>query len=106
MSNPLSPGRFRPVGFPVTARRVVRGGSWNNNSGDARASYRNHNLPGDRANEIGVRLVCASHILDILQRRGPVGVLPPDRCELIASNNAIGLPEPVADYGLQPEAKD
>jgi hypothetical protein len=66
-----SPRRFLLVGLPGTARRVVRGGSWNNNSGDARASYRNHNLPGDRNNNVGVRVVCASHILDILQWRGP-----------------------------------
>jgi formylglycine-generating enzyme required for sulfatase activity len=43
-------------------RRVVRGGSWNNNRDNARASNRNHNHPDNRNNNIGLRLVCVSHI--------------------------------------------
>jgi hypothetical protein len=41
---------------------VLRGGSWNNNHDNARATYRNHNDPGNRNNNIGVRLVRLSHI--------------------------------------------
>ena len=33
--------------------RVVRGGSWNNNRDNARASYRNHNDPTNRNNSLG-----------------------------------------------------
>jgi hypothetical protein len=42
---------------------VLRGGSWNNNHGNARAAYRNHNHPGNRNNNIGLRLVRVSHVL-------------------------------------------
>jgi len=39
------------------ARRVVRGGSWNNNQNNARAAYRNHNHPNNRNNNVGCRVV-------------------------------------------------
>jgi hypothetical protein len=41
---------------------VVRGGSWNNNQHNARASVRNDNHPDNRNNNIGFRVVCVSHI--------------------------------------------
>lgn len=44
-------------------RRVLRGGSWNNDRDNARAAYRNPNHPGNRNNNIGMRLVCLSHVL-------------------------------------------
>jgi len=47
---------------PSLPWRVVRGGSWNNNRDNARASNRNHNHPDNRNNNIGLRLVCVSHI--------------------------------------------
>lgn len=37
------------------ARRVIRGGSWNNNARNVRAAYRNHNEPGNRNNNLGFR---------------------------------------------------
>ena len=40
-------------------RRVVRGGSWNNDQGFARASARNRNNVDNRNNENGFRLVCS-----------------------------------------------
>jgi hypothetical protein len=46
----------------VKNRRVVRGGSWNNNQQNARAAYRNNNAPDNRNNNLGVRLACSSHI--------------------------------------------
>jgi hypothetical protein len=44
-------------GHPVPARRVVRGGSWNNTTENCRASYRNRNDPDNRNNNLGLRLV-------------------------------------------------
>ncbi len=38
-------------------RRVLRGGSWNNNNQNARAAYRNRNNPSNRNNNNGFRLV-------------------------------------------------
>ena len=37
--------------------RVVRGGSWNNNSRNARSAIRNRNTPDNRNNNIGFRVV-------------------------------------------------
>lgn len=48
----------------MTARRVVRGGAWNNNQTNARAAYRNDNAPDNRNNNIGFRLARASPIRD------------------------------------------
>jgi hypothetical protein len=56
----LSP--VRPAGCPGRWRRVVRGGSWNNNQDNARASNRNNNHPNNRNNNIGFRVVCLPHI--------------------------------------------
>ncbi|MFN0101134.1 MAG: SUMF1/EgtB/PvdO family nonheme iron enzyme [Bryobacteraceae bacterium] len=36
---------------------MVRGGSWNNNQENVRASFRNRNEPGNRNNNIGFRCV-------------------------------------------------
>jgi hypothetical protein len=36
---------------------VARGGSWNNNANNARAAYRNNNVPGNRNNNNGFRVV-------------------------------------------------
>ena len=55
--------QFRLAGLPATARRVVRGGSWNNDQVNARASYRNDNAPDNRNNNLGLRVVRSSHIL-------------------------------------------
>jgi len=38
-------------------RRVVRGGSWNNNPTNVRAAIRNHNPTDNRNNNVGVRVV-------------------------------------------------
>ncbi|MES9902608.1 MAG: SUMF1/EgtB/PvdO family nonheme iron enzyme [Sedimenticola sp.] len=55
------------MGSPVTFRRVVRGGSWINNSDNARASIRNNNNePDNRNNNLGFRLSCLSHIDPVL----------------------------------------
>jgi hypothetical protein len=43
---------------------LVQGGarcSWNNNRDNARSAYRNDNTPGNRNNNLGLRLVCGSH---------------------------------------------
>jgi hypothetical protein len=44
-------------------RRVVRGGSWNNNDNNARADYRNNRNPNNRNNNIGFRVVGFVHVL-------------------------------------------
>ena len=41
---------------------MVRGGSWNNNPDNARSSARNNNHPDNRNNNIGIRVLCSSHI--------------------------------------------
>ena len=41
-------------------RRVVRGGSWNNNPGNLRAANRNNNRVSNRNNNLGLRLVQAA----------------------------------------------
>jgi hypothetical protein len=42
--------------------RVVRGGSWNNNADNARSAARNNNDPDNRNDNIGLRVLCSSHI--------------------------------------------
>lgn len=92
--------RFPSVGFPVTDRRVVRGGSWNNNQVDARAAYRNFNNPAERNNNLGFRVVCSSHIVNPLQRRRLLTC-----CERRHHPVRQALPVLAADYGLRSEAK-
>ncbi len=41
------------------SRRVLRGGSWNNNARRLRSAYRNHREPGNRNNNAGFRLARA-----------------------------------------------
>jgi len=41
---------------------VVRGGCWNNNADNARASRRNRNNPDNRNNDIGFRVLSSAHI--------------------------------------------
>ncbi len=49
-------GRVRAVNGE---RRVLRGGSWNNNGGNARSAQRNNNTPDNRNSNIGFRLARA-----------------------------------------------
>lgn len=42
-------------------KRVIRGGSWNNNGRNCRSAYRNRNEPDERNNNLGLRLVLAQH---------------------------------------------
>jgi formylglycine-generating enzyme required for sulfatase activity len=48
--------------FPTSAQdlRVLRGGSWYLNQVSARAADRNWNLPFNRFNAVGFRVVCLS----------------------------------------------
>ena len=64
------------------ALRVLRGGSWNNNPNNLRASYRNRNTPDNRNNNNGFRPVRTLHQARSArcESRGRVGespVLPP-----------------------------
>jgi len=38
------------------SNRVIRGGSWNNDPQNCRSANRNNNAPGNRNNNIGLRL--------------------------------------------------
>ncbi len=42
---------------PGRHRRVVRGGSWNNNHNNARCAYRNNNDSDNWNNNLGFRVV-------------------------------------------------
>ena len=42
-------------------RRVVRGGSFNNNQRNVRCAYRNRNNPNNRNDNMGFRVMVASH---------------------------------------------
>jgi formylglycine-generating enzyme required for sulfatase activity len=46
-----------PTGPPSGSSRVLRGGSWGNVAGYARAASRNYDTPGDRGGYIGGRVV-------------------------------------------------
>ena len=81
--------RFTSVGFPVTDRRVVRGGSWNNNQVDARAAYRNFNNPAERNNNLGFRVVCSSHILK-----------PPSTAQVVDLSRALPPTGPAGASGI------
>ncbi|MBN1610412.1 MAG: SUMF1/EgtB/PvdO family nonheme iron enzyme [Polyangiaceae bacterium] len=50
--------RGRPAG--AADNRVIRGGSWNNNADNLRATNRNNNTPTNRNNNIGLR--CAKTV--------------------------------------------
>ena len=52
---------------------MVRGGSWNNNAVNARAAYRNNNVPGNRNNNQGFRLVRVSHVGQAFNDRDAAG---------------------------------
>lgn len=41
------------------SKRVIRGGSWNNNARNVRAAYRNANHPSNRNDNLGFRLARA-----------------------------------------------
>jgi len=41
---------------PNTTNRVLRGGSWNNDTNNVRSSNRNDNTPGNTNNNIGFRV--------------------------------------------------
>ncbi len=49
-------GRFA---MDKKAKRVVRGGSWNNNGRNLRSATRNRNEPDNRNNNVGLRLSLA-----------------------------------------------
>ena len=59
---PYNDGDGREDPEPTEARRVLRGGSWDNDAYNARAAYRNFNPPGSRHVNVGFRVVRSSPI--------------------------------------------
>ena len=53
-------------GDRLSTYRVIRGGSWNNNANNMRASNRNNNNPGNINNNLGFR--CANTLSDLMAR--------------------------------------
>ena len=45
---------------PPDVRRVLRGGGWNNDQENARAAYRDNDLPDNRNNNNGLRVVVSA----------------------------------------------
>ncbi|MBL8666325.1 MAG: hypothetical protein JNM48_02550 [Rhodospirillales bacterium] len=83
---------------------MVRGGSWNNNRENARASYRNRNHPNNRNNNLGFRVVCSSHVSSASSSaRCHSALLRACR----ARSAGIGsLPGLFADHGLRALARE
>jgi formylglycine-generating enzyme required for sulfatase activity/serine/threonine protein kinase len=46
-----------PAGFATGSSRVLRGGSWNNNSWNCRSANRNRNAPSNSSTDDGIRVV-------------------------------------------------
>jgi len=63
-------------GGRLTGGRVLRGGSWNNNQRDARASIRNRNTPDNANNNNGFRV--AAHVFSGKPRRQCSGLSSDD----------------------------
>ena len=55
------PGSRNPVGPPAGATRVIRGGSWYNDSKNVRASMRSSDDPDHRSINVGFRLAYPAH---------------------------------------------
>ena len=79
------------------AKRLLRGGSWNNEARNARAANRNDNDPNNRNNNIGFRvlLVLRQHSEEVyrlqagtVQLKGCAGVpsVSPGQCSASAVN--------------------
>jgi hypothetical protein len=84
----------------------VRGGSWNNNQDNARCANRNNHHPNNRNNNIGFRLVCASHIFPHLLRHRCGGAIAAHLLRAFRPAAALeALPAMAADHGLRPEAQ-
>ncbi|MBK8538762.1 MAG: SUMF1/EgtB/PvdO family nonheme iron enzyme [Ardenticatenia bacterium] len=83
-----------PGQAPWDRPRVLRGGSWNNNPDNARASYRNNNHPNNRNRNIGFRVVLAAHAPLPLLWSG--AFWPDDLPERLAGRGVPGMP---GDHG-------
>ena len=68
-------------------RRVVRGGSFNNNQRNVRAAIRNNNDPDNRNNNIGFRVVVSSNSVGL--RKAVLRRVTPRPCERAAALKAV-----------------
>ncbi|PWB73131.1 MAG: hypothetical protein C3F07_10405 [Anaerolineales bacterium] len=82
--------------------RVLRGGSWNNNQDNARASNRNNNNPNNRNNNNGFRLVVRP-TSKLNFQKAAVDSLPAGRAGFITG---MRLPELTGVHGSRSEAED
>jgi hypothetical protein len=83
---------------------VVRGGSWNNNSNNARASYCNRNNPNNRNNNIGFRVVVGvAHVCSTFSGRACVKARPRRLRRVLAPGV---IPEIWPGQGSAGEAKE
>jgi formylglycine-generating enzyme required for sulfatase activity len=92
----------------TSARRVARGGAWFGINVLARASYRNHNHPDNRNNNLGLRVVRSSHIVIPLSTAQLMWCLRTwllRACPSALPTRAV-LPVLAADYGWRSAAKD
>ncbi len=48
----------------MSSNRVNRGGSWNNSAANCRVANRNNNSPGNRNNNLGLRLALLAYSIE------------------------------------------
>jgi len=58
-----------------------RGGSWNNNTNNARVSNRNRNNPNNRNNNLGFRVAFSPHLYVLCRKCGVVMNCSVEACE-------------------------
>ncbi|MFZ4629996.1 MAG: formylglycine-generating enzyme family protein, partial [Blastocatellia bacterium] len=87
----------------AAARRLVRGGSWNNNQDNARAAYRNNNHPANRNNNIGFRVVGGLRPTPLSPLQG--GSIPTGVSRASPFDQGRRSPGMPAEYALPAEAK-
>jgi hypothetical protein len=80
----------------------VRGGSWNNNPRNARASNRNRNDPGERNDNIGVR--CAQEFPERGQVSGSDAARSTDGRTSVGSYTSTSWPCTFSDGGTGQKA--
>ena len=89
--------------FREAVVRVLRGGSWNNNSRNARAANRNRNHPENRNNNIGFRVVLSRGVSTPRGRRPWSGLPPPARAARFTDRVGVQECESRPPSGVGPQ---